>query len=63
MTTCMGKSCSFGLLCVSFMGVCQTLCVSFPFWTWVLFVLIPDHCLSIYSESGVIPKNAQNGPS
>ena len=23
MTTCLGQSCSFGLLCVSFVGVCQ----------------------------------------
>ena len=27
MTTCLGKSCLFGLLCVSFVGVCQILCV------------------------------------
>ena len=34
MTTCLGKSCSFGLLCVSFVNVyhlCVCLC-SFPFW-------------------------------
>ena len=33
MTVCLGKSCSFGLLCVSFVGVCQILCLFFfPFW-------------------------------
>ena len=33
MTTCLEKSCSFGLLYVSFVSVCQILCVSlFPFW-------------------------------
>ena len=53
MTTCLGKSCSFGLLRVSFVGVCQILCVcpSFPFdiegWMWDVIVLIADHCLSI----------------
>ena len=32
MTTCLGKSCSFGLLCVSFVDVYQfLLCPSFPF--------------------------------
>ena len=54
MTTCLGKSCSFDLLCVSFVGVCQFLCVSFfPVWfeCRVVIVLISDHCLSIYSLS------------
>ena len=37
-----------------FVGVCQILCVrpSFPFGIegrmWVVIVLIPDHCLSVY---------------
>ena len=53
MTTCLGKSCSFGLLCVSFVGICQIfVCHSFHFGIegrmWVVIVLIPDHCLSIY---------------
>ena len=54
MTAYLGKSCSIGLLCVSFVGVCQILCAcpSFPFGTegrkWVVIILIPDHCLSIY---------------
>ena len=29
MTTCLGQSCSFDQLCVSFVGVGQILCVSF----------------------------------
>ena len=53
MTTCLGKICSFGLLCVSFVNVYHFyVCPSFPFgfegWMWDLTVLIPDHCLSIY---------------
>ena len=54
MTTCLGKSCSIGLLCVSFVNVYKILCVcpSFPFGIkdgmWDVIVLIPDHCLSIY---------------
>ena len=32
MTTCLGKRCSFGLLCESFVNVFQMYaCVSFPF--------------------------------
>ena len=55
MTTCSGKSCSFGLLCVSFVNVYQILCASFfPFGTeggmWDVIVLVPDHCLSIYLD-------------
>ena len=55
MTTCLGKSCSFGSLCVSFFNV-LSVCVSssFPFGSeggmWDLILLIPDHCLSIYLE-------------
>ena len=52
MTTCLGKSCSFSLLCVSFVNVYQFVCASFPFGIeygmWDLTVLIPDHCLSVY---------------
>ena len=53
MTTWLGKSCSFGLLCVSFVGVSQILFVPlFPFGIvggmWDVIVLIPDYCLSIY---------------
>ena len=51
MTNCLEKSCLFGLLCVSFLGVCQILCVSFfPFEGKIsdVIVLIADHCFSIY---------------
>ena len=51
MTTCLGKSCTFGLLCVSFVNVYLFVCPYFPFVfeseMWDLVVLIPDHCLSI----------------
>ena len=54
--SCLGKSCSFGLLCVSFVNVINFfLCPSFPFGTeggmWDVIVLFSDHCLSIYSVS------------
>ena len=53
MTTCLGNSCLFALLFVSFVGICQIVCVSFfPIGIEgkmrVVIVLIPDHCLSIY---------------
>ena len=39
MTTCFGKSCLFGLLCVSIMNVYQLVYVCFfPFWFWGLGV-------------------------
>ena len=46
MNTCLGKSCSFGLLCVSFVGVCQILCVLLSLFCvegrmWDVIVLIP----------------------
>ena len=49
----LGKSCSFGLLGVSFVNVYQSLlCPSFPFGLedgmWDVIILISDHCLSIY---------------
>ena len=46
MTTCLEKSCSFGLLCLSVANVLA----SFPFEGGVceLIVLTLDHCLSIY---------------
>ena len=52
MTTCLGKSCSFGLVCVSVMNVYKiSVSPSFPFGIeggmWDVIVLIPDHCLSI----------------
>ena len=52
MTTCLGKSCSFGLLCKSFVNI-LSLCVNpfhfgFDGGMWDLIVFVPDHCLSIY---------------
>ena len=53
MTTCLGKSCSFGLPRVSFRKLLSIydFCY-FPFGyegrMWDLFVSIPDHCLSFY---------------
>ena len=48
MTTYLGKSCYFDLLCVSFVNVYKILCVSFfhfGFEGWMLGVilLVPDH--------------------
>ena len=60
MTTCLGKSCSFSLLCVSFVNVYQFLCVcpsfSFGFKGGIgeVIVLIPDHCLSINFEADTV---------
>ena len=60
MTTCLGKSCSFGLLCVSFVNIYQILCVcpSFPFGItgekWDVIVLIPYQCVSIYLDSSTL---------
>ena len=53
MTTCLGKSCSFGILCVSFVNVYLAMCDILPPFgfedgMWDLFVLILDHFLSIY---------------
>ena len=51
MTTCLGKSCSFGLPCMSFMNIYQFyvhLSFGFEGRMWDVIVLILDHCLSIY---------------
>ena len=53
MATCLGKSCLFGLLCVSFVNVYPSVCVflslfGFEGGMWDLIVLITDHCLSTY---------------
>ena len=49
MTTCLGKSCSFGLLCACFVNVYKFVCASFPFgFEGGMWDLIPDHCLSIF---------------
>ena len=44
MTTCLGKSCSFDLLCVSIVKVCRFMCVLLSLLVLSLFVLVPDHC-------------------
>ena len=51
MTTCLGKSCSFGLPCMPFVNCCQfmylVLSLSFPFGfegrIWDLIESVPDH--------------------
>ena len=53
MTTCLGKSCSFGLPRVLFVNCRQFMyLVFFPFGfegrMWDLIVSVPDHCLSFY---------------
>ena len=50
MTTYVGKSCSFGLLFVSCMDVCEGASFLFGFerGMWDLCVLVPRHCLSFY---------------
>ena len=55
MTTCLGKSYLFSLLCVSFREhISIFVCPSFPFGfeggMWDLIVLTPDRCLSIYFD-------------
>ena len=58
MTTCLGKSCPFGLPCVSFVGVGQILCSSFPFGiacrTYDVTVFLIIAFLFIYQASSVI---------
>ena len=35
MTTCLGESCSFSLMCVSFVNVYQSVCVLLSLWSCV----------------------------
>ena len=53
MTTYLGVSCSFGLLCLSLANVYPFVFVSFPFGfegeLWDLIVFVPDHSLSFNS--------------
>ena len=52
MTTCLGKSCSFGLLRVPFVNCCQFMYLVISLLVlWDLIVSVPDRCLSFYSES------------
>ena len=50
MTTCLGKSCSFGLSRVLFVNCCQLnyFPIGFERRMWDLIVSVPDHCLSFY---------------
>ena len=53
MTTCLGKSCSFGY-CTCLLSALLKFCVctssscGIEGGIWDVIVLIPDHCLSIY---------------
>ena len=56
MTTCLGKSCSFGLPTGAFRKQLSVYVFSyFPFGfegrMWDLIVSVPDHCLSFYFRS------------
>ena len=48
MTICLVKSCSFGLLCVSFVSICQFVCVRLEGRLWDSITLVLDKCLSVY---------------
>ena len=52
MTTCLGKSCSFGLPRMPFVNCCLYVFSYFPFGfegrIWDLIVSVLDHCLSFY---------------
>ena len=53
MTTCLGKSCSLGLLRVPFLNCCQFMylvisLLLFKSGIWDLIVSVPVHCLSFY---------------
>ena len=52
MANCLGKSCSYVILCVSFVNVYEFVFVlvslfNFDGGMWDLIVLIPDLCLSV----------------
>ena len=53
MTTCLGKSCSFGLPRVPFVNCCQFMYlvisqIGFEGGMWDLIVSVPGHCSSFY---------------
>ena len=52
MTTCLGNSCCFCLMCVSFVNVDQFVCVLLSLlligWDVDLIVLVLDYCLLFY---------------
>ena len=58
MTTCLGKSCSFGLPHVPFVNCCQFMylvisLLVFRGRMWDLIASVPDHCLSFYFSYGI----------
>ena len=55
MTTCLGKSCSFGLPRVPFVNCCQFMYLvislfGFEGRMWDLIVSVPDHCLNLFTS-------------
>ena len=54
MTTCLGKSCSFGLPRVPFVNCCQFMYFPFGFEGRMWDVSVPDDCLSFYSPSDCV---------
>ena len=61
MTTCPGKSCSFGLPRVLFVNCCQFLYLVISLLVlrmWDLIVSVPDHCLPFYYafKKGIVVK-------
>ena len=55
MTTCLRKSCSFGLPRVPFVNCCQFMYLVISLLVlrprmWDLIVSVPDHCLSFYFD-------------
>ena len=55
MTTCLGKSCAFGLLRVAFVNCCQFMYLVVSLFVfegrmWDLIVSVSDHCLCFYFE-------------
>ena len=57
MTTCLGKSCSFGLPHMPFVNCCQFMYLLISLLVlgriWDPIVSVPDHCLSFYFEQGL----------
>ena len=55
MTTCLGKSCQFGLLCVSFVNVYQfvrvvpSVFLVLRVGCGIILILVPDHCLFLFT--------------
>ena len=49
MTTCLGKTCSFCLPCMSFENSCYAFPFGFEGGIQNLIVLIPDHCLTFFT--------------